>query len=142
VVGPQLVSPDLRPQRWDHGERDGWIARVAQRTGNSFWRRRSRPTRAAWIAGAACLVDKRWFDKLGGFDEQFFLYKEDEDFCYRVRAAGGHVVYDPTISVLHHCGVVAKKSDHLRKSTDYFLAKHFKDRVGYAALRWINRVLH
>lgn len=142
VVGPRLVSADFHAQRWDHGELDGWMARTALRTGNSHWRTRTRPVSAAWIAGAACLVDKRWFDRLGGFDERFFLYKEDEDLCYRMRMAGGKVVYDPTISVFHHCGVVAKKSDHLRVSTDHFLEKHFKDRFGYSALRWINRLLH
>lgn len=142
VIGPRLVSADGTTQRWDHGELHGWLARTAARTGNSFWRRRTVPSPAAWIAGAACLFDKRWFDDLGGFDERFFLYKEDEELCLRLRAQGGAVVYDPTISVMHHCGVIARKSEHLATSTDLFLEKHFRHRPGFAVLRWLNRVLH
>ena len=48
----------------------------------------------------------------------------------------------PTLSVFHHCGVVASKSAHLRASTDYFLQKHFQDRVGTGLYRLINTLLH
>lgn len=142
VVGPRLVSADGKPQPWDHGELHGWLAQTAMRTGNSFWRRQTVPSSAAWIAGAACLFEKRWFDKLGGFDERFFLYKEDEELCLRLRDLGGTVVYDPTISVMHHCGVVARKHEHLATSTVLFLEKHFRHRPGFALLRLLNRVLH
>ncbi len=141
VVGPRLVATDGKTQPWDHGELRGWLARSAMRTGNSFWRPQTVPTSAAWIAGAACLFEKRWFDKLGGFDERFFLYKEDEELCLRLRDLGGSVVYDPTISVMHHCGVVARKSEHLATSTSVFLEKHFRHRPGFALLRLLNRVL-
>ena len=142
VVGPCLISADGRLQRWDHGEVHGRLARIAMRTGNSLWKPQTMPTPAAWIAGAACLIDKTWFAALGGFDERFFLYKEDEELCLRLRDLGGAVVYDPTITVMHHCGVIARKSEHLARSTSLFLEKHYQHRRGFALLGLINRLLH
>lgn len=142
VVGPRLVTGKGTTQKWDHGELDGWIARLCLGTGNSYWRERQHVAPAAWVSGAAFLVDKRWFDDMGGFDEQFFLYKEEEELCWRIRARGGTTIYDPTLSVFHHVGVVARKADHLRKSTDYFLYKHFRNRIDYPMLRLLNRLFH
>jgi GT2 family glycosyltransferase len=142
VIGPRLLTSKGATQRWDHGELDGWIARMALASGNSYWREHSDPVAAAWVSGAAFMIEKSWFDRLGGFDERFFLYKEDEELCWRLRALGGRVIYDPTLSVMHHCGVVAKRSEHLRQSTDYFLLKHFQSRRGYLAFRLLNALLH
>lgn len=44
------------------------------------------------VIGAAMLMRRREIVGLGGFDEAFFLYGEDEDLCMRVRKAGGKVV--------------------------------------------------
>jgi GT2 family glycosyltransferase len=142
VIGPRLVTERGTTQQWDHGELDGWIARIALKSGNSFWREREEVVPAAWISGAAFLIEKQWFDDLGGFDEKFFLYKEEEDLCWRVRAHGGKIIYDPTLSVFHHCGVVAKKSEHLWESTDYFLQKHFRNHFAYSLFRLINKLIH
>jgi len=142
VIGPRLVTPYGTTQPWDHGELDGLLARITLATGNSFWRARARAAPAAWVSGAAFMIEKRRFKDLRGFDERFFLYKEEEELCWRLRAAGGTVVYDPGVPVFHHGGVVARKSAHLRKSTDYFLQKHFRHRVGYTVFRLINALLH
>lgn len=142
VIGPRLATSEGGTQKWDHGELNGWLARIALASGNSYWRERSQPVEAAWVSGAAFLIEKTWFERLGGFDEQFFLYKEEEELCWRLRALGGKVLYDPTLSVMHHCGVVAKRSEHLWQSTDYFLQKHFHSRPGYRAFRLLNALLH
>jgi GT2 family glycosyltransferase len=142
VIGPRLVTRKGRTQRWDHGELEGWPARVALASGNSYWRKRSHPAEAAWVSGAAFMIEKSWFERLGGFDEKFFLYKEEEELCWRLRALGGKVLYDPTLSVMHHSGVVARRSEHLRQSTDYFLQKHFFASRGYRAFRLLNALLH
>lgn len=63
-----------------------------------------------WVAGAAMLVWRHAFEKVGGFDERYFLYFEDIDFCLRLKAHGGTVYYDPSITVMHRRGVSAAKS--------------------------------
>ena len=64
----------------------------------------SRPVRVAWVSGSSMLVRRSAFERVGGFDERFFLYFEDADFCLRLRSAGGRVYYDPSISVVHERG--------------------------------------
>jgi GT2 family glycosyltransferase len=95
----------------------------------------------AWVCAAVFLVRKESFDRLGGFDENFFLYKEEEDLCLRLLAEGGRVIYDPSIAVLHHGGVVAKKSQYMRASADYFLKKHFHGRIGYPVFWVISKLI-
>ena len=41
------------------------------------------------------------FEALGGFDEGYFLHVEDIDLCWRVRQAGGQVVFQPAARVVH-----------------------------------------
>jgi GT2 family glycosyltransferase len=49
-------------------------------------------------------VRKDMFDKIGPWDEDFFLYGEDVDLCYRAKKAGYKVMYLPQFEVLHYKG--------------------------------------
>lgn len=53
------------------------------------------------ISGAFFLADRAGFERLGGFDEDYFLHVEDIDLCRRVREAGGQIVYQPLAGALH-----------------------------------------
>lgn len=48
-----------------------------------------------WAVGACLLVRKSVLDELGGFDDRFFLFFEDMDFCRRAWEAGWRVIYRP-----------------------------------------------
>jgi hypothetical protein len=50
------------------------------------------------------MVRRKVFDTVGLLDENFFLYAEDVDLCYRARQAGWDIVYVPSGVVLHHIG--------------------------------------
>lgn len=56
---------------------------------------------ADWAVGAALLIDRRCHDKLGGWDESFFLYSEETDFCLRAREHGFKTMYVPSSVVTH-----------------------------------------
>jgi lipopolysaccharide/colanic/teichoic acid biosynthesis glycosyltransferase/GT2 family glycosyltransferase len=56
------------------------------------------------VVGAFMLMPHRVIEQIGGFDERFFLYCEDEDLCWRARQADWRVVYHPGIVVEHHKG--------------------------------------
>ena len=53
------------------------------------------------VVGAFMLVRKQAIETVGLLDESFFMYGEDLDWAYRVKAAGYKVIYFPEVSVLH-----------------------------------------
>ncbi|MEX2081279.1 MAG: galactosyltransferase-related protein, partial [Dehalococcoidia bacterium] len=91
--------------------------------------------------GATMHVRKSAFDRVGGFDEAFFLYREDDDLCRRIRESGGQVWYEPSLRVRHIGSVVGRKSRHLAGSTDYYLRKHYAERPLFTARRIAHRLL-
>jgi len=57
----------------------------------------------AWVEGGACLIDKKKFNYLGGFDNLYSpFYCEDVDLSYRAWKAGFKILFDPKILVEHH----------------------------------------
>lgn len=124
VVGPRLITEEQRTQRWDHGELRGFRARVANGAGHAHWQERAAPTDVAWVSGAFLLIRRETFEAVGRFDERFFLYKEEEDLCLRVRQYGGRVLYDPTVSVEHVGSVVADRETQMAPSVAYYAQKH------------------
>ncbi len=63
------------------------------------------PTNAIAVdvtSGAFFLIDRAGYDRLGGFDEDYFLHVEDIDLCKRVHLAGGEVIYQPHAGALHY----------------------------------------
>jgi N-acetylglucosaminyl-diphospho-decaprenol L-rhamnosyltransferase len=59
------------------------------------------PISVGWVIGAAMLIRRRAYDDVGGFDEGFFLYMEDADFCWRLNRAGWSVDYLPDVTLRH-----------------------------------------
>jgi GT2 family glycosyltransferase len=57
-----------------------------------------------WVSGACLMVRREVLDHVGGFDEGYFLFVEDMDWCRRIRDAGWDVVYLPDAVVTHHIG--------------------------------------
>jgi hypothetical protein len=56
------------------------------------------------------------FHQLGGWDETYFFYGEDIDFCYRIHEAGYKIIYYPHVEVLHYKGAssgLRKESAHI-----------------------------
>lgn len=54
-----------------------------------------------WVTGAACLFRKSAFDKVNGFDPDIFMYAEDVDISWRLRANGYRCRYIPKAAVIH-----------------------------------------
>lgn len=56
-------------------------------------------------AGAFMMVRRQAGDEIGWWDEDYFWYGDDLDFCYRLKQKGWSVYYVPTVSILHYKGV-------------------------------------
>jgi N-acetylglucosaminyl-diphospho-decaprenol L-rhamnosyltransferase len=69
-----------------------------------------RPAYPEWVSGACMLARREVLERVGGFDEGFFLYCEDMDLCARVRAMGYRVRYEPGATVEHDGGRSAPRT--------------------------------
>lgn len=54
-----------------------------------------------WVSGAATLFRRSAFEAVGGFDDAIFMYGEDVDLSWRLRAAGWRLTYQPRCAVVH-----------------------------------------
>jgi N-acetylglucosaminyl-diphospho-decaprenol L-rhamnosyltransferase len=82
-----------------------------------------------WVTGACLMMRRDTFNKLGGFDESFFMYFEDVDLCKRVKDLGLKVIYYPKTTVIHLLGGSAQGSKkgintHYRNSQIHYYRKH------------------
>lgn len=128
IIGPKLLMSNGVVQKYDHGELYGFYSRLALLGGVSHWRNTNNIKEVAWISGALMLMKRNLLNEIGVFDEKFFLYKEEEDFCLRARQKGFKIIYNPTIKVKHIGSVVASKSKYMQNSQEYFKLKHCKSK--------------
>lgn len=96
------------------------------------------------VAGACMVIKKELFQKMGGFNEKYFMYYEDIDLCRKIRKLGLKVGFIPEITIVHAEGVSAgqnRKTNNLMKDS----AKKYFGLVNYFLLEPIlfyNRVLN
>ena len=67
------------------------------------------PLEVPRVLGAALAFRRDAFLSLGGFDEAFFMYFEEVDLCYRLRGAGGHVLFVPSARIVHQGGASTER---------------------------------
>lgn len=78
------------------------------------------------ISGAACAISSELFDRLGGFDERFFMYVEDTDLSWRARLAGYRCWLAPAAVVRHDYrpSYTPGKAFFLDRNRLFLLLKH------------------
>lgn len=81
-----------------------------------------------WVSGACLLVRRDAALAAGLFDERYFLYEEDVDFCAALRGGGGRILYTPRATIVHLRGrSMAAGGDgrrHYDRSHVAFYEKH------------------
>jgi hypothetical protein len=81
-----------------------------------------------WVTGAFFLVRRNLFDQIGLLDEDYFMYVEEMDFCYRAKQKGWQVWFLPQWSVIHYGGASGTKEFSLLseyKGIKIFYKKHY-----------------
>lgn len=118
ACGPRIINPDgsLQISVW-RNPLTPWAMIVAalklyrllpRPTGaelllGEYWdHSRRRPVNM--LLGAAMLVKSEVIAEIGGFDERFHMYGEDNEWCLRIVRAGWTMIFDPEAVVLHHAG--------------------------------------
>lgn len=69
------------------------------------------------VIGAFMFIRKSALDKAGYFDEDYFLYGEDIDICFRIKKAGYSVMYLPEIKAIHAKGISSGIKEHSKKQS-------------------------
>jgi len=153
VVGPRLLNPDGTLQRSVRGFPTLWrlateylfLRKLAPRSLalNAFYAGgfdHDEVHEAEFVMGACMLVRREATEEVGLLDEDFFLFSEETDWCYRFRRAGWQVLFFPGAECVHvggasHGGRLFRENvlGHLR-----FLHKH----RGPASAERARRLLH
>lgn len=95
------------------------------------WLDRNRNQEAESVSGSFMLMRREFFAELGGFDEDYFMYGEDLDLCWRVHEKGKRVLYCAEGTMLHHhgkCGRSDRQTAAFYDSMTLFYDKHLLSR--------------
>ncbi len=94
------------------------------------------PRKVGAVSGSFCMFSRKVGEEIG-FDERFFLFGEDLDFCLRAAEAGHPVWFVPAASVVHRKGVSMRRRPvasvfHFHNSMFQFYMKHLSCRHSLA----------
>lgn len=132
IIGPRILTEDGNIQPWLAGYEISLFDTIKNNFGfiksKSLWEKSS-ICQVSWVSGASLFIRKNVFEKLSGFDENFFLYFEDVDLCKRAGFLGKKILLTPEIKITHYCGKSSDNSAKQKKyyyiSQDYYFKKHF-----------------
>jgi GT2 family glycosyltransferase len=90
-----------------------------------------KPEEVEVICGACIMIKRRVFEMVGMFSEDYFMYTEDIDLCYKIHRGGHKVYYINDATIVHHGGGSSKQSEGnnlnyvlKRESISKFLSKN------------------
>jgi N-acetylglucosaminyl-diphospho-decaprenol L-rhamnosyltransferase len=132
ALGPRIIYPDGRPQasawRFPTPATVAFGTLTLAKVG-MVQSRGGRPRRVDWAMGCALLLRRAALDRVGLFDEQFFIYSEETDLCRRLAEAGCETHYYPAVTVVHHesrfsARIPERRINEMWRSRRRYWAKH------------------
>lgn len=79
------------------------------------------------VIGGACMIVRRsLFNNIGGFDDRFFMYFDEADFCFRIKKVGYKILYLPKAKVIHLIGRSTQNKEWIRTTFEQSRFKFFK----------------
>lgn len=131
LIAPRILRADGLP----------WMAalmdlRLADGTVGSSLRRPPGAAVMEWVSGAVMVLSAALWRRIGGFDEEYFLYWEDIDLCRRVHEVGGTIRVDTSVTAVHDEGGTHADGGGQAKSEAYYFY-NIRNRALYAA-RWLS----
>ena len=88
-----------------------------------------------WVSGASMMIRRKVLESVGGLDENYFLYFEEIDLCFRARSAGFKTWYVPESRVMHIAGQsskVTERTDDVKRLPPYW----FESRTRFFAANY------
>jgi len=96
------------------------------------------------LTGAALLVRRSSFEAVGGFDENIFLYHEDDDLSIRMRKSQGKLIYVPKALAHHDSGSSSSRSPLIAFRKAFFMSQskmYAQEKHGFKWVRTKNRIV-
>lgn len=78
-----------------------------------------------WLGGSFLLMRRSVYKEVEGFDEDYFMYVEDVDFCRRIANKGYKIVFSTKCSYIHFVGFDVSKNPMLIAGYKMYINKHF-----------------
>jgi len=96
------------------------------------------------LSGSCMMVRKAAMDQVGLLDEDYFMYGEDLDWCYRLSQAGWRIYYDPGTAIVHFKGESGRAEQmkvlyRFYEAMSIFVRKHMQRRYRFFPL-WLLHV--
>ncbi len=121
ILGARQRNPAGRPIHCA-GRRYG----IAEEIAHSWLRYKPRdPVGSGYVSGGAMIVERTVFAEIGGFDERFFLFYEDIDFCLRASNLGIAVRVEPSWDVVHELGHATRRNWDFALTQSYLSGRYF-----------------
>ncbi len=88
------------------------------------------------LVGAFMLVRREVIEQIGGLDEEFFMYGEDIDWCYRIKEAGWEIHYRGDTFIVHYKGASSRRKPfkiiyEFHRAMWLFHRKHYRKRYSF-----------
>lgn len=103
IVGPVIEHKVKNKIFYDYGGRINFKLAKAYHINKKVYKK-TKSIERDFVSGCCMLVKREVFEKIGFFDEKYFLYLEDVDFCVRVKKAGYKIYLTPTAKIFHYGG--------------------------------------
>jgi GT2 family glycosyltransferase len=94
-----------------------------------------------WVACTHFLVRRTAWDAVGGFDEQFFMFVEDVDLCWRLHDAGWQIRYEPASRIQHEISASADQTPYKMIATHHRSLYRFNRKRAKGARRLLLPVI-
>jgi GT2 family glycosyltransferase len=79
-----------------------------------------------WVSGSVVFISRNWFQKVTGWNEDYWMYFEDVDLCKKVRNQGGEIALLKNVNIIHNHGGASRiniKTASITK-TEVIISKH------------------
>ncbi len=113
LIAPKLILDNgniqasvYHPQTIPNAIKEYWLNQ--KNSFSPFYPIEKSPTQISSAAGAVFIITKTLFNKIGGWNEKYFLYFEDMELCRQVRQKNKSIAYYPDCQILHHHGQSGK----------------------------------
>ena len=110
IVGPLIYYHQPPDQIWRAADREyRWLPVPLRMSDRAIARAGAQPFPTDYITACGVLIRRAVFETIGLFDEAYFMYFEDADFCRRARQAGFGIVCAPAARMWHKVSLSARK---------------------------------